>query len=324
MASQPWGGVPGGGGIEATLLHVGDPVRGRQWQVLLPALLPGLSVRQWPDIGDPAQIRYVAAWQPPATLFAQLPALELVFSVGAGVDQIDPAALPPAVPLIRMIEPGLIQSLVEYATFAVLALHRDMLGYIARQRDGAWTPARSMPARDRRIGLLGLGEMGAAIAARLATFGFPVAGWSRSLRAIDGVACSAGADALPAFLSDVDILVCALPLTAETRHLIDAARIAMLPRGAGIVNIGRGGHLDEAALLAAIDSGHLAAAILDVAEEEPLPAAHPFWSHPCILMTPHIAGTTDIEGGARAIAATIRRHRQGLPIHGVVDRARGY
>jgi len=307
-----------------TLLHIGDPARGRNWQAVLPMLVPGLTVRQWPDIGDPAGVRYVAAWQPPPTLFDRLPDLELVFSVGAGIDHIDQASLPGHVTLVRMIEPGLIQGMVEYATFAVLALHRDMLGHFDRQRRGAWDHAAAPPASARRIAILGLGEMGTAIATRLATFGFPVSGWSRSPRTIAGIHCVAGKAALPGVLAAADILICALPLTPETCGLIDATTIARLPRGAMIVNMGRGGHLDEAALLAAIDHGHIAGAVLDVAAQEPLPADHRFWSDPRILMTPHIAGTTDPAGGARAIAHAIERHRRGETPRGVVDRERGY
>ena len=309
---------------DATLLHVGDPARGRIWQALLPTLVPGLQVRQWPDIGDPASVRYVAAWQPPPTLFRDLPALDLIFSVGAGTDHIDPAVLPEGVPLIRMIEPGLTQGMVEYATFAVLALHRGMLGHIARQRLARWEEDTVVPAAHRRIGILGLGEIGGAIATRLATFGFPVTGYSRSPHRVDGIASVAGTDALPGFLAKTDILICVLPLTPATHHFIDADLLAMLPAGASIVNIGRGGHLDEAALRASLDAGHIAGAVLDVTEQEPPPPDHWFWTDPRILLTPHIAGTTDPAGAAAVIADNIRRHRAGEPLIGVVDRARGY
>lgn len=309
---------------DATLLHVGDPARGEIWQALLPSLVPGLQVRQWPDIGDPANVRYVAAWQPPSTLFRDLPALDLIFSVGAGTDHIDTTALPADVPLIRMIEPGLTQGMVEYATFAVLALHRGILGHIARQRQALWVKNPVMPAAHRRVGILGLGAIGSAIATRLATFGFPVTGYSRSPHRVDGITSVAGTDALPGFLAATDILICVLPLTPATHHFINADLLAMLPVGASIVNIGRGGHLDEAALRASLDAGHIAGAVLDVAEQEPPPPDHWFWADPRILLTPHIAGTTDPAGAAAVIADTIRRYRTGEPLVGVVDPARGY
>ncbi|WP_156025888.1 2-hydroxyacid dehydrogenase [Sphingomonas phyllosphaerae] len=307
------------------LLHVGSPARGARWQELLPTLVSGLIVRQWPDVGDPAAIRYVAAWAPPAGLLASLPHLEVVFSVGAGVDHLDLSDVPAHVPVVRMIEPGLVRGMEEYAVFAVLALHRGMLGHIAQQRQGAWgdaDPVTATPAR--RIGIFGLGAIGGAVAARLASFDFAVAGWSRSPRSIDGVETFAGDATLAAFLARTDILVNVLPLTDATRGIIGAATLARLPRGAGLVNIGRGGHVDEAALLLALDSGHVGGAILDVTSREPLPAGHPFWQHPRVLLTPHIAGTTDVSGGAAAIAEQILRHRRGDALTGVVDRQAGY
>lgn len=313
------------GYVSDVLLHVGSPARGEQWQTLLPALVPGLTVRQWPDVGDVAAIRYVAAWAPPAGLIASLPRLEVLFSVGAGVDHLDLATVPANVPVARMIEPGLVRGMVEYAVFATLALHRGILTYGAQQRAGAWgdAPASTATAA-RRVGVLGLGAIGGAVAARLASFDFAVAGWSRSPRPIDGVETFAGEAALADFLARTDILLNVLPLTAETRGIIGATTLGRLPRGAGIVNIGRGGHVDEDALLAALDRGQIGGAVLDVTAREPLPAAHPFWRDPRIMLTPHVAGTTDVRSGAEAIADQILRHRRGEPLVGIVDRHAGY
>jgi len=307
-----------------TLLHIGDPIRGRQWQTALPDLVPNLDVRQWPDIGDSATIRYLAAWNPPEGVFAALPNLEVVFSVGAGVDHIDFAAVPKFIPVIRMTEPGLTQGVVEYATFAVLALHRGMLRYFDLQRNADWIAAEAVPTSTRRVGVLGLGILGGAIARHLVTLSFPVSGWSRSARQIDGVTSFAGSAALPAFLAETDILVCILPLTSDTRGILGAEIFAALPQGASIVNIGRGDHLDEEALLSAMDDGHIAEAVLDVTRQEPLPPSHRFWNDPRILITPHIAGTTSVAGGATAIAENIRRYRSKMPLTGVVDRLAGY
>jgi glyoxylate/hydroxypyruvate reductase len=304
-------------------LYKAEPARGAAWARIFAERLPDLPFRIWPDIGRPEEIRFMAAWMPPAD-FAQFPNLELLFSVAAGVDQLDLPTIPPHVPLVRMIEPGLEAGMVEFATMAALALHRGMPLYLARQRDAVWQAERVRLAGETRIGVMGLGVLGRAVLDRLASFGFPLSGWSRSPRDIPGVACHAGAAALPDFLAGCDILICLLPLTAETRGILDARLFAALPEGAGIVNLGRGGHLVDADLLAALDTGHLSAAILDVAEPEPLPADHPFWRHARIWLTPHVASTTRAESGADAIIANLERWMRGETPLGLIDRARGY
>ena len=310
--------------MDEVLLHIGDEARGRRWQAMLPSLVPGLAVRQWPDAGDVAAIRYVAAWTLPADILGKLPNLSMLLSVGAGVDQFDLTALPPQVALVRTVEPGLVEEMADYATLAVLALHRDLPHYLGAQQTRQWRP-RAVPAKaTRRVGVLGLGAMGQAVAAQVAALGFPVAGWSRTARDLPGVTCVAGEAALPAFLAATDIAICVLPLTPATRGILNAARLAMLPRGAGLVNIGRGGHVDQDALLAALDSGQIAAAMLDVTDPEPLPADHALWSHPNVILTPHIAGDTDPDGGARAVADAILAHRAGHVPTGSIDRTAGY
>ncbi len=307
------------------LVHAGPRARGDRWAALLPGIVPGLVVRQWGDDPGPAErVRYAAAWTLPDGLFAACPSLTALFSVGAGVDQLDPAAIPARVALIRTVEPGLVEEMVDYATLAVLALHRDLPHYRTAQREGRWAPRPVRARHDTPVGILGLGAMGGAIATRIAALGFGVRGWSRSGRSLPGVESFAGAEALPAFLGGCAILICALPLTAQTRHILNAATLAMLPGGAAVVNIGRGGHVDTAALLAALDAGRLSAAMLDVTDPEPLPPGHPLWSHPRVWLTPHIAGETDIDGGARAIGAAILRLRAGQPVPGLVDRRSGY
>lgn len=306
-----------------TLLHVGDSMRGERMAAILPRLVPGLTVRQWPDVGDPAAIRFLAAWTLPDGLAASLPNLELIVSMGAGVDQIDLAALPD-VPVVRMTEPGIAAGMVEYTVFATLALHRDMIGYRENQRARLWSPVRARPAAERSLGVMGLGMLGRAVLHRLAAFGFPLHGWSRSPHAIDGVACHHGADGLSGFLACCDILICLLPLTAETRNILDASLLARLPRGAGLINAARGGHLVPADLIAALDAGHLSAAVLDVTEPEPLPVDDPLWSHPQILLTPHIASTTDRDAAARLVGEIIAAHRDGAPLPGLVNRELGY
>src|SRR5580765_7369411 len=276
----------------STFLYKSDPERGRRWAEVFAHRAPELSFRIWPDVGDPAAVRFLAAWEPPADLATRFPNLEVLFSSGAGVDQFDFAALPPGLPVVRMIEPGIIQGMVEYVSHAVLGLHRDSAEYRRQQQQGVWQPLPVRAATERRVGVLGLGSLGRATLAVLAGFGFECAGWSRSRHAVEGVSCHAGAEELDAFLARTDILVCLLPLTDATRGFLDADRFAKLPRGAGLVQVGRGAQLVEADLLAALDSGQLGEAVLDVTEPEPLPPAHPFWRHPRIQLTPHIASMT--------------------------------
>ncbi len=306
------------------LLYKADPARGAEWARLLALKAPDLPFRIWPDVGDPSEIRYLAAWLPPDDIMAQFPNLELLISAGAGVDQFDFSKLPPDLPIVRMVEPGIVDGMVEYVVMAVLALHRDLVPYIAQQRSETGLPIRVCPASTRRVGVLGLGVLGEAACRKLAGFGFPVAGWSRSRRGLEGVACYAGAGEMADFLGRTDILVCLLPLTDETRGLLGAELFGRLPRGARLVNCGRGGHLDQEALLAALDSGQIAAAVLDVTSPEPLPAGHPLWRDPRVLITPHIASMTQPETAVEAVLENLRRHRAGEPLLGLVDRRRGY
>jgi glyoxylate/hydroxypyruvate reductase A len=307
-----------------TFLYKANATRGLEWARCFAARAPDLPFRLWPDIGDPAQVGYLAVWAPPENIAATFPNLELVFSVGAGVDQFDFSQLPAHVPLIRMLEPGIAESMVEYVTMAVLALHRDLLHFIAQQREQTWREIRITQAARRRVGVMGLGLLGQAVLERLKLFGFPLAGWNRSPRTIQGVSCYSGDQALSDFLAQTDILVCLLPLTSETRGILNTSLFERLPRGAQLVNVGRGGHLVEADLIEALERGRLSAAVLDVAEHEPLPVGHPFWSHRRILLTPHIASMTTPETAVEFVLDTIGRHRRGETLPGRVDRERGY
>ncbi|PIT03239.1 2-hydroxyacid dehydrogenase [Bradyrhizobium nitroreducens] len=307
-----------------TVLYKANMVRGAEWARFFAERAPDLPFRLWPDIGDPADVRYLVAWVPPDDIAATFPNIELVFSVGAGVDQFDATKVPAHIPLVRMLEPGIAETMVEYVTMAVLALHRDLLDFISQQREQVWREIRITPARRRRVGVMGLGQLGQAVLDRLKAFGFPLSGWNRSPREIDGVTCYAGADALPGFLAQSDILICLLPLTDETRGILNADLFARLPRGASLVNVGRGLHLVEADLLAALDSGAMSGAVLDVTEPEPLPEAHPFWSHPRILLTPHNAAMTAPDTAVDFVLDVIGRHRRGEELPGRVDRTRGY
>lgn len=308
----------------ATFLYKSDPVRGRLWAEVFRQHAPDLAFRIWPDVGDPARVRFLAAWQPPDDVATRFPNLEVLFSSGAGVDQFDFAALPPGLPVVRMVEPGIIRGMVEYVTHAVLDLHRDMPAYRRRQLRGEWAPLPVTPAGDRRIGVLGLGSLGQAVLAQLLAFGFDCAGWSRSRHAVDGVRCHAGEQELDAFLQRTDILVCLLPLTDATRGVLNAALFARLPEGAALVHVGRGPQLVAEDLIAALDAGRLSEVVLDVTEPEPLPPGHVLWRHPRVRVTPHIASMTQPESAAAVVLDNLRRFAAGEPMVGLVDRDRGY
>lgn len=307
-----------------TLLYTSDPARGQIWRDIFAGEAADIGFVAPPQPHDPAAIRYLAAWNPPADLIASLPDLEVLFSIGAGVDQFDMERLPPHIQVVRMIEPGIVAGMVEYATMAVLALHRDLIPYRAAQAEQSWSPIKLVPAEQRRVGVMGLGQLGKAVLGALAPFGFALSGWSRSAHAVEGVTCHSGAEGLDAFLAGCDILVCLLPLTPDTRGILCRDLLSRLPRGAMLLNAARGGHLVAEDLLALLDEGHLSAAMLDVTDPEPLPAGHPFWRHPRILLTPHVASMTRADSAARALIANIRRHQAGEPMDGVVARSRGY
>lgn len=307
-----------------TLLYKADPVRGAEWKSLLAQKAPDLPVHIWPDTGNESEVRYLAVWEPPDDMMTRFKNVEIVFSVGAGVDQFDFSTLPADVPLVRMVEPGIAQGMVEYVTMAVLALHRDLPAYRSDQNQERWHEIRLVPAHKRRVGVMGLGRLGEAACRALAAIGFAVSGWNRSLREIDHVTCYHGPEGLSGFLSACDILVCLLPLTQETRGCLNAGLFAQLPMGARLVNAARGGHLNQGDLLAGLESGRISSAFLDVTEPEPLPSGHPLWHHPHVMITPHIASMTQPETAVDFVLETIRRHHAGLPLDGVVDRQRGY
>lgn len=307
-----------------TFLYKSDPARGAAWARLFAQKAPELPFRIWPDIGDPLDVRFLAAWEPPAALGTTFPNLEILFCVGAGIDHFDLSSVPASIPVVRMIEPGIAAGMIEYVTLSTLALHRNWFAYRDQQQQELWQPLRVQPAETRRVGVLGIGVLGKAVLDRLHSFGFASAGWSRSPHHLDGIDCYAGKAQLPAFLARTDILVCLLPLTGETRGILDSEAFGMLPPGAALINVGRGNHVVQEDLLQALDTGKLAAAILDVADPEPLPPGHPFWRHPRIMLTPHIASMTQPETAVDVVLNNIQRHGRGEPLIGLIDRTRGY
>ena len=302
------------------VLFLSTPERAAIFREVFAEALPDMPfhVGQTPE---PEAVRYLIAWTAPEGLARDYPNLRLIFSVGAGVDQFDLAALPPGVGVVRMLEPGITRQMREYATMATLAMHRDLPAYLDRQRRGEWRAGTNVAASTRRVGVMGLGNLGQAVLEALRPFGFDLAGWSRSPRHIEGVACMTDLDA---FLARTDILLCLLPLTAETEGILDASLFAKLPMGARLVHLGRGRQLDHDALRDALDSGRIAQAMLDVTEPEPLPAGHWLWRDPRVIVTPHIASQTVARDGALHVLDGIRADLRGERPEGLVDRARGY
>ena len=249
----------------------------------------------------------------------------MIFSIGAGVDHLasDPE-LPKGVPIVRMVEPGLTAGMTEFVLMSVLYHHRFMLDYAEQRRNKVWREIDQVPPWDRRVGIMGLGVLGGDVAEKLVALSFDVAGWSRSPKDLPGVACFHGPGGFIPFLNRSDILVCLLPLTAETTGILDARAFAALPEGAALVSVARGPHVVEADLLAALETGRLGAATLDVFQTEPLPPESPFWDHPRVVLTPHVASLTIAKTASEFVIDNIRRHQAGRPLLHAVDPDRGY
>lgn len=295
------------------------------WLPALRAELPQLEIRLWPEVGRAEQINMAFVWRYPAGMLASLPNLRALFSLGAGVESIlDDPQLPPTLPVVRMVDPGLAIGMNEFVLLSVLHYHRQIPLYERQQAQRRWEQHVPPLPQERRVGILGLGQLGGVCARSLAQLGFEVAGWSRTPRSVEGVRNFVGEAQLADFLQRTEILVCLLPLTRETTNLLDRRRLALLPRGACLINVGRGPQVVDEDLIAALDSGHLAGATLDVFRTEPLPPRHPFWSHPHIRLMPHISALTQVRTAVPVLAANIRRLLAGEPLHDVVDRRRGY
>lgn len=296
------------------------------WRAEMKKYLPETDFRVWPDdIGKVEDIDFALVWNPKPGELARYPNLKAVFSLGAGVDNIlKDADLPADIPLARLVDDNLSRVMSEYVTHWVLHFHRGFHLFRLSQQNGEWRPLNPPETSVRRVGILGLGELGGSAAHALSGLGFRVAGWSRSAKRIEGVESFHGADALIPFLRRSEILVCLLPLTPATENIINDETLAALPAGAFIINAARGDLLVEDDLLKALNSGHIAAAALDVFRREPLPANHPFWRHPKVAVTPHCAAVTSPSSTARIIADNIRRVQAGRPPLHQADRTRGY
>jgi len=314
---------------KAILVAVDGP-HSAEWVELFRAQPGGRPVYSWPDDpGDPTDIAYACVWRPPVGLLTTLPNLKMIVNLGAGADHLLADATLPEVPIVRAAHPDLSMRVTEYVVLHTLRYHRRQPLYDAQQRDRIWRARPQPAASEVNVGVMGLGVIGSEAARVLARIGFQVAGWSTRPKQINGVQTFHGADGLDAFLAQTEILICLLPLTADTRGILNRSAFSKLKRdgaagGAFLINAGRGGLQVDADILAALDNGALAGATLDVFPHEPLPHDSPFWSHPKVTVTPHNAGDILPAFLAADVMQQIARLERGEPLLNLVDRKRGY
>ncbi len=296
--------------------------RPEPWLEALRAALPQAEVELWAPGAAPAG--YAVVWAPPQQFFDEQSQLQAIFNIGAGVDALLRLRLPPQAVLVRLEDAGMAVQMAEYVCHAVIRHFREFDAVEADVRRGVWAPRKPRRRAEFPVGVMGLGVLGARVAASVAQFDFPVHGWSRSPKSLPGVRCYAGLERLPDFLAASRVLVCLLPLTADTRDILRSDTLQRLQPGGYVINVARGAHLVEEDLLALLDSGHLAGATLDVFRTEPLPAQHPFWTHPRITVTPHTSARTLRDESVAQIARKIQAMQRGERIAGCVDVVQGY
>jgi glyoxylate/hydroxypyruvate reductase A len=313
-----------------TLLIVCRQIRRDGFESGLRKLIPGLDIRMWPDVGDVKDIKYVLVWKPPEGILSSLPNLEVIFSIGAGVDHVLGQSDLPDVPLIRFVDPNLTMRMSEYVCLQALMHHRRVREYGELQKQSTWKELRPQPgANEIRIGVMGLGVLGLDAVKKLHMIGYQVAGWSRSQKQIDGIEVFAGDAGLKPFLTRTDILVCLLPHTPETEGMLNAELISQLSHdgplpGPVLINAGRGKIQREADILSALETNKLWAASLDVFEEEPLPETSPLWTHPHVIITPHNASISDDMAVCRYVSNQIAKYEKDEPLENIVDLKQGY
>jgi glyoxylate/hydroxypyruvate reductase A len=295
------------------------------WIDGLRAALPEAEVENWAPGTAPAD--HAVVWAPPQALLDDQPGLRGLFNIGAGVDALLKLKVPPQTQVVRLDDAGMSVQMAEYVCHALIRHFREFDAYETESRAGRWSYRKPRERKDFAVGIMGLGVLGERVAKAVAQFEFPVIGWSRSAKEIDGVRCFAGEEAFDDFLGASRVLVNLLPLTAATRGILNRETLSKLnggEPGGYLINVARGGHLVEADLVPLLDSGQLAGATLDVFEIEPLPADHPFPQHPKITVTPHCSARTEREASIAQIAGKIRAIERGEPVAGVVDVQRGY
>ena len=306
------------------VLKVGE-TRARLWKKHMSSILPEIDILLADEDIERDTVEFAIVWKPEPGWLATFPNLKCIISIGAGVDHIlcDPH-LPADIPIIRTTGKDLSARMREYIILQVLRLHRRLPEVEAAQRRREWCQIVTPPANESNIGIMGLGNLGADCANSLAAIGFNVAGWARSAKSINGVSCFVGDGELAAFLARTETLICMLPLTPKTAGILNSNLFRQLPKGANIINVARGQHLVDEDLLAALDSGQIGTATLDVFHVEPLPADHVFWSHPSVLVTPHIASLIEPETGGERIAENLRAFIAGEPVVDLVPAEKGY
>ncbi len=292
------------------------------WVDGLRAALPGAQVAAWAPGAPPAD--YAVVWTPPQALMDEQPGLKAVFNIGAGVDALMALRLPPSARVVRLDDAGMSVQMAEYVCHAVIRHFREFDGYEADVKAGQWSFRKPRERKDFPVGVMGLGVLGERVARALRVFEFPVHGWSRSPRSIDGVITYDGEPGLEPFLANSRVLVNLLPLTPATQNILNRGTLGRLRPGGYLINVARGAHLVDDDLLALLDSGQMAGATLDVFRTEPLPQDHRFWTHPKITVTPHTSARTLRDESIAQIAGKIRALERGEPITGIVEPVRGY
>ena len=296
--------------------------RPEPWLEGLRAALPGATVSEWRP--GAAQADHAVVWSPPQQFLDEQPGHRGLFNIGAGVDALLKLKLPPTAKVVRLDDAGMSVQMAEYVCHAVIRHFREFDGYEADMGAGRWSFRKPRTRADFAVGVMGLGVLGQRVAKALRHFEFPVHGWSRSAKAVEGVHCHAGADQFDGFLSACRVLVNLLPLTPDTRDILNRRTLSRLQPGGYLINVARGAHLVDEDLIALLAEGHLAGATLDVFRTEPLPAEHGFWKHPKITLTPHTSARTLRDESIAQIAGKILALERGEPVAGVVDPVRGY
>lgn len=307
----------------ALLLLMPEKFSPPTWLKTLRNIDASLDIRIWPDIGNPADIEFALVWNYPAGELLKYPNLKCISSLGAGVNHIfQDGQRPLHIPIVRVVDQLLARDMTQYIIWAVLNFTREFPRYQAQQQQKQWQP--HAPNNELTIGILGLGQLGSDAAKKLHVLGFKVSAWSRTPKALESISTFSGKEQFKEFLTQTNVLINLLPLTAATENILNHELFYMLPKGAYIINVARGNHLVEPDLISALDDEQLAGACLDVFRTEPLPADHPFWTHAKIIMTPHNSSVTNPKSVAPQIIENYYRAIQGKPLLNQVDSTQGY
>lgn len=295
------------------------------WVEALREQLPETPIQLYPEVKDPALVEFVVCWKPQPGVLEQFPNAKVIQSLGAGVEHITRTqAVKAGVQLTRIVDPNLAVDMWEFVLAAVMQQLKQLPIYAAKQREKSWQPSTYRRMADTTVSILGLGQIGRLVAEKFAALGFQVKGWARSEKEISGMKCYAGWEALPECLRETDFLINILPLTRATEGILNEQHLRHLKPGAFLINVGRGGHLNELDLLKLLAEGFLSGAFLDVFQTEPLPASHPFWEHPNIAITPHVASLTDVDSASKQIVENYKRYQSGKSLQHTVSWEKEY